>query len=285
MLENAEIIETKTWNELDVASKSTLLEMYIEYLGFNRIDLTLERQYSFLKKRAELDYVSNDKNLRQLSTPPEEGHRSSNLKLAVGRHSALGDFAEIGIKPAYHGFMDNDQGFFPNGEIDILNLKVRVYENNQVIMEELTLLSLQSLIPFDRMSKSCSWKFKLGIENAKNDGCPTCSVSSVRFGYGVSLQAGEVLLTLLPEAFYSNSEVFEENYQAGLGLDTGFTYVYRNHSKVHVSHFFGRTQTEENISKSQVRFRRSLGTNIDIRLKYTRWNKTYEGAIGFSWFF
>jgi hypothetical protein len=287
VLDNPKTLDSNIWYSLDKRQKAIVLESYIEYLGLGRLNLNLKRQLPYLKKRAALDYKSEYTDLDQLSTPPDEGSDSSAIRMSYGKHDILDSYSELSIQASYHSFMDNDNGFFPDSEIELLKLRIRNYKDQESTLEELTIISMFSLLPYDSISQPISKKMKIGIERYPEQDCLNCMMGYFRYGYGITTKWGNMLFYFLPELAINHGSKFQDNYQAGIGIDTGIAYSFDYNTKIHLNlnqdayHWGEKKETR----KVLFQFRQNFSTNSDMHINLIQMNEIKDYGIGFSYFF
>ncbi|HSC82595.1 MAG TPA: DUF4105 domain-containing protein, partial [Pseudomonas sp.] len=88
---------------------------------------------------------------------PEDGHESRTWQLGAGSRDDRA-FAEYGLRMAYHDLNDNAYGFPLGAQIEILQLKLRQYENNHWQVQQLDLANIRSLTPRGQLLKPWSWQ-------------------------------------------------------------------------------------------------------------------------------
>ncbi len=157
---------------------------------------------------------------------PETGHESRTWQLGAGSRDGEA-FAEYGLRMAYHDLNDNGAGFPIGAQIEILDLRVRQYEDEHWQLQRLDLASIRSLTPRNRLLQPLSWQVSTGLERvAGRDGKQTL-VRQLNGGAGGSWALGDDLLGFaLATTRLENNPDFAGFIAPALGFDTGL--LWRN---------------------------------------------------------
>lgn len=152
---------------------------------------------------------------------PEEGHESRTWQLGLGSRDDRA-FAEYGLRMAYHDLNDNLDGFPLGAQIEILQLKLRQYENNHWQLQRLDLATIRSLTPRGELLKPWSWQVAGGLERVLGEDGDERLVSHLNGGVGGSWQLGENTLGFaLATARIEHNEDFAPFIASAAGFDTG----------------------------------------------------------------
>lgn len=157
---------------------------------------------------------------------PEEGHESRTWQLAGGSRDDRA-FAEYGLRMAYHDLSDNLDGFPLGAQIEILQLKLRQYENNHWQLQRLDLANIRSLTPRNALLQPLSWQIGGGLERVLGEAGDTPLVGHISGGGGYSWQLNEDLLGFtLGTARLEYNEDFAAVVSPALGFNSGL--LWRN---------------------------------------------------------
>ncbi len=131
----------------------------------------------------------------EIPTPPlpEDGHESRTWQLALGSLDGR-DFAEYGLRMAYHDLNDNLDGFPLGAQIELGKLRVRQYEGNHWQLQELGLISIRSLTPRHALLKPWSWQVETGLERVAGKDGRQRLVGHLNGGGGFSWRLNDELL-------------------------------------------------------------------------------------------
>ncbi len=157
---------------------------------------------------------------------PEDGHQSRTWQLGAGTREDRA-FAEYGLRMAYHDLNDNAYGFPLGAQIEILQLKVRQYENNDWQVQRLDLATIRSLTPRNDLLQPWSWQVTGGLERVLGKHDDEVLVSHVNGGAGGTWQlADEMLGFALSTVRVEHNNDFAEFISPAAGFNTGL--LWRN---------------------------------------------------------
>ncbi|MEG0968215.1 MAG: DUF4105 domain-containing protein [Pseudomonas sp.] len=157
---------------------------------------------------------------------PEDGHQSRTWQLGAGTREDRA-FAEYGLRMAYHDLNDNAYGFPLGAQIEILQLKVRQYENNDWQVQRLDLATIRSLTPRSDLLQPWSWQVTGGLERVLGKHDDEVLVSHVNGGAGGTWQlADEMLGFALGTVRVEHNNDFAEFIAPAAGFNTGL--LWRN---------------------------------------------------------
>ncbi len=152
---------------------------------------------------------------------PEEGHESRTWQLGAGTREDRA-FAEYGLRMAYHDLNDNLSGFPLGAQIEILQLKLRQYEDNHWQLQRLDLATIRSLTPRGELLKPLSWQVAGGLERVLGEDGDERLVSHLNGGVGGSWQLDEDALGFaLATARIEHNEDFAPFVATAAGFNTG----------------------------------------------------------------
>ncbi len=152
---------------------------------------------------------------------PEEGHESRTWQLGAGTREDRA-FAEYGLRMAYHDLNDNLSGFPLGAQIEILQLKLRQYEDNHWQLQRLDLATIRSLTPRGDLLKPLSWQVAGGLERVLGEDGDERLVSHLNGGVGGSWQLGDDALGFaLATARIEHNEDFAPFIATAAGFNTG----------------------------------------------------------------
>ncbi|MCY1527289.1 hypothetical protein D9M68_623510 [compost metagenome] len=152
---------------------------------------------------------------------PEEGHESRTWQLGAGTREDRA-FAEYGLRMAYHDLNDNLSGFPLGAQIEILQLKLRQYEDNHWQLQRLDFATIRSLTPRGELLKPLSWQVAGGLERVLGEDGDERLVSHLNGGVGGSWNLGEDALGFaLATARIEHNEDFAPFVASAAGFNTG----------------------------------------------------------------
>lgn len=124
-----------------------------------------QKSFSLLSARNLLEGKSS---LNPAPTPAkrdDEGHTSERAGISFGRLSN-NNFTEIDIRPAYHDLTDPALGYPIGSELLFSQAKVRIYEDEDIELDEYTLIGIKSIKSRNEFFKPTSWS--VGIDATRD---------------------------------------------------------------------------------------------------------------------
>ncbi|MFQ5950114.1 MAG: DUF4105 domain-containing protein, partial [Nitrospiria bacterium] len=116
-------------------------------------------QEELLSARSALRVRTEGVKIKPKTAAPEKGHRTLRVGVGAGLRGDDESFEELAVRAAYHDLLDDETGYIPDSQIEIMNIRVR-YDNkaDKVSLNRLTLASIISLFPLDPLFRKPSWK-------------------------------------------------------------------------------------------------------------------------------
>jgi hypothetical protein len=151
---------------------------------------------------------------------PEGGHDSLRLSIGAGIEDHKG-FQNIAFRPAYHEWLDPDDGYVEGSIIEFMGITLRRWNTPERIqLQRVDLLRIESLAPRDRFIKPISWKVHTGIEREPvRDERHTSAFLSTGGGGTWRLPTGGLAYTLLETDVRVGD--YSPEWAAGFGARTG----------------------------------------------------------------
>jgi len=219
---------------------------------------------------------------------PDEGHESARISVAAGYRDDR-PFLELRFRPALHDLLDPQGGYTRGAQIQFLDTAVRVFpESGQVRLQELVLLDLLSLVPWDGFFRPIAFSFDTGLrtrlfpDGGGSDLDPE-PVWRTRGGAGLAFDIGEQVLAYgMVEATGDLGSALEHDVAIGIGGRAGLTVGvpsdrWRAHAFARVSRFvLGDTTTALRAGLEQ---RLSLTSRTALELE-----GSYNRDFGRDWF-
>ena len=142
-----------------------------------------------LERRAEEAAASEDFSFAPpFRRMPQLGHASRRFALGSGRSTDEGYFHTLKMRLALHDIGDPARGFPETAQVEFLPTTLRYYvETPKVTLEDISLVTLLSLSPWDRFRKPLSWSASFGATRIRDRGCASCLAGQVSVGAGVSV--------------------------------------------------------------------------------------------------
>jgi len=252
--------------------KMYILEAAIELLEYfftkNKIDKKyyLEKFHRLTKARATLGIGQRI----EIDTPvnPIHSHRAvrTSLGYSYREEQSLG---LIGLRPAYHSLEDIQYGLLRGTQIEFMDLMFN-YKNNQLDIENITLLSIASIAQRSAFFKNFSWRTNFSWDREYLDS-EVHFQGSIGAGYSWGNDLGYIYFLLDPLFHYKKKIVPAINGSIGLMIDK---YNYMN-TNIEVSQRWYEKNDKQVFINLVQSFR--VLENFQVKFKYMykkRWINT-----------
>lgn len=223
---------------------------------------------------------------------PDQGHLSNRFSFGGGVREN-DSFVEMGIRPAYHGLMDNDSGYVEGSQIIFTGVGLRYYfESERLKLQNVDLIDIVSISPRGDFFQPVSWKVRTGLgQKLGEDGID-------HLVYDLTAGAGLTWEIPLLGLFYVMGETegdlggrSEKRWAVGAGGSAGVLCDLERRWKVHafgrdIYYAFGDSHNSLELS-FQASF--AYGTNGSLSAGVS-WRKSYsvhdtEGTLSWNIFF
>ncbi len=237
------------------------------------------------------------KNAPHLSHPPRRfglGYKTQNFN-DVYKQGGL----NLKYKLGFHDILDSNRGFNPHLGLNYLDTSILLNErqsltdsskDNEIILNYLHILSVESFTPINKLESKFSWRFKMGLDSEQYLKDWTKTVGFINFDSGVSKSLFKDDSWLL-YFFVSNTlEVngrFKNKARYGVAPLFGFKYNMRQDTNLvfetkplFVTDF---SNAFENIIQTSVRFQNyfeSLSSSISLDADYLKSKDLESTSLG-----
>lgn len=150
-----------------------------------------ELQQTLLERRARILVQSEEFSIEPpLRLTPHRVHPSRRLRLGSGWGPQRGAYHQLGFRLALHDLADPARGFPESAQIEFMPTTLRYFaEAPQLWLEELDLVRIFSLSPWNRFELPMSWTVRAGWERLYDAGCAGCLATTGEVGGGLTLSA------------------------------------------------------------------------------------------------
>lgn len=221
-------LESGRLSELPENRGALVLAVASEYLAILINQDALDRKMSsqlthrLLTERARLSIPVAFDDVPEPLASPDLGHRGHRLLLGGG-YTEDERFYSFGYRNNYHSLLDPLPGFEKGAEIEFFNLEARLYEELNIELEHLRILTVTSLTPMNEFFRPVSWHVSLGAERKLLDTSRPL-VYSLEVERGLTFEMGDFLLSAMADASFDVSHVFNDRYGLGIGLHSRLVY-------------------------------------------------------------
>jgi hypothetical protein len=299
LVKDPEVVHDQEYLDLRVPDKALILDAYLDYAQYRNmrdertaavIDPVTRRM---LVERSQLNYRATDHpETVYFSSPPELGHGSARIGASVGRN-AHESFEEISMRPAFHDLLASDTGYGRGSQILFLDGTVRRYnDSGETKIDNLKLIDLASLTPYDSLLSRNSWTASVGIDTIRdlNLDCRYCNSFKGDYGFGRAYSRGfssPGLAYALINVELELSPRLDHDYRFGGGPTLGLLYDLTSDWRIQITGSyldfpFGQ---RSHYAKTSVAQRYSLSQNLDVRAYWNRVGGNNEGWIGINYYF
>jgi len=258
-------------------------------------DETASRARAILVARSRVDVQgSSFPAVPAPRVPPHEGHASARFALRAGYEDQRA-FVDLRARPSLHDWLDPQGGYTRGAGVQFLDTTLRWYpEQEQVRLQELVALGLQSLTTWDPLFQPLSWRFDTGIrtrlqpEAGQSDLDPE-AVWRTHGGVGLAFALPrDATLYGFAEATLDAGPTLARDYALGPGAALGLLVGsendrWRAHAYAQVTRFALGDRTTW--LRAGVEQRLTLGprTALELDTAFERDFGTSWGRVGLSW--
>ncbi len=122
------------------------------------------RLFTTLKARAALGKQAATP-LPATPTRPDHGHRSTRVAVGGGGDNHDQSFATLSLRPALHDLLDPPAGYLSTAQVAMGEVDLRWREGDGVELQQLDVLSLTALNPWESLFRRWSWAVVIGAES------------------------------------------------------------------------------------------------------------------------
>ncbi len=303
--ENPKEKNSSDYNQLPPERRASVIDASIDFIQYKEAANSDEHEKSKLHNllilRSQLP-IHNQTVAPTTPLPkdsPDQGHDPVRLEILGGRFEIEKDFIEpvndsfleFSIQPGYHDLLSPEAGQAPLSQLNFLKLRGYFYpETGASNLESFTLIDIISLQPVDAFIKQPSWKFKVGWQRNRDDGCADCTPLVLNPGVGLTLQSNfyrrEVYFTFL-EANLEIDHEFDSDHRAGIGATAGLLFDATKDWRIAL--IANRTQytggQRSYVTSIELRQRYSLTGSTDITLNLKNVEDYRESKLGVVFYF
>ena len=259
-IELEEIVNDET---VPLQQKQYILEASTEFLeySFSKSDMDKEEYidlfHNLSKERAALGKGEK----LHIKTPPDpiESHRAIRVSAGVGSRDgeAIGF---LSFRPAYHDIEDANYGFMRGTQIEFLNFELS-YSEDEVELEEATIISIVSLAPRSEFFDSLSLRAKIGWDRNYLDS-ETNFIGTIGAGYSWGNELAYAYIMIDPLFYIADGFTAAVGGSVGLVIDK-YDFMSTN---IEVTRRYYDTGDEQNLAEVTQSFR--LSQNFQLKFKY-----------------
>lgn len=276
-------VDTKDFNQLTTEEQKTVIDIAFKYLRYESTgkerDPTIAK-HSFKLLQQMNSYPADIKTIDKVPEPypPEEGHRSKRVSVAVGERLENA-YAEFGFKMSFHDLEDNIRGFLQGAQINIGSIKLRAEDNVGLRLYQLDFVDIFSLTPRNDFFDPLSWKIYTGFERQLTSG-------KDQLVYHVTGGAGGTWKIIKDHQFYALAiarleinKQLKNTFEPAIGFTSGFLSHF-DHTTAHLQ--FSGEQFEDDIYRLRIQYIQNIVLETNHSLKLTAKYQWQEDDTEFS---
>lgn len=191
---------------------------YLEYLSkkiyIDKNEYT-KRFISILKARSKIKYISN----YQYKTPynPVNSHNSKRISFTLG-HDDI-NYVKMGLRLSYHTLIDPIEGYKVGSSLAFGNFEA-IFKNNELKVNRIGLVEIESLTKRDEFFKPVSWKVFAGFYR-KNIHNKNKLVFEINPGGGFTYEIKKALVYAMINTDINLNSDYNKGYSFGVGIESG----------------------------------------------------------------
>lgn len=228
-----------TFTTLDPASQARVLDAALDLVDLAHPELLLDeadspartRKYELSMRRATIDRESPELHLTAPEgAAPHLAHGTRRVSIGSGYASGSGAFFEARARLALHDTLDPSDGMPALASLEVGEVTLRAYpgpaQAPRLEVERLTVVRVEKLAPLGTLEGGASYRFFLGGDRVRDDGCAGCFVARVEGGGGVAGALGRSIVVfaranLTLDAAQGLDGIDGRGFRVGLGPSGG----------------------------------------------------------------
>jgi hypothetical protein len=271
-------------------------DLYLQYISRQvDADFAQPQLRQLLAERSQIDVEKQRQEPERPKMQPVEGHHARNLSVNVGEVQGQ-KFIELGHRQAYHDLIDPQSGYRLGTQLLFLNGNIQ-YRDDQLKLEHLDLLTVNSYNPIQPFKSPITWGFNLGWKqealdqgNFSNDQQHGVMNLNMQVGYSLADYDRRHLCYAQMQSHFQGGHSLDKGWRVGVGPTVGCMNIWTDkiNSVVQIELPYWEDQSQWNLRVgSQLQY--SLNPNNALRVSWDfeqqdhkDWNKV---GLGYVWFF
>ncbi|HZJ93373.1 MAG TPA: DUF4105 domain-containing protein [Thiopseudomonas sp.] len=292
------------FSEHEQAQTLELAYAYARYLAVKKKQATPElrkRTINLLSARAKLPVSSVFDDVPVPAYRDDQGHLSQRLQFKAGstfsdersgsRSNRLG-FVDLNYRAAFHEVMDLPQGFVPGSQIQMGNLKLRLWDGGAVRLQQFQIVDILSLSHQTHLQQPTAWSVSGGLDRFIGADAELFGYVNAGFGKAWLTSAGRFYGLAQAQLLADNQ--FHRGAQLSFGPRVGWLWqgdriqaqLESNWQGLSVIDKTRRTEVSANLGWR-------LSTNLQLKLEaksqhfklHQDTSKQHEVGVGINWYY
>ena len=271
-------------------------DLYLQYISRQvDADFAQPQLRQLLAERSQIDVEKQRQEPERPKKQPVEGHHARNLSVNVGELQGQ-KFIELGHRQAYHDLIDPQGGYRLGTQLLFLDGNIQ-YRDDQLKLEHLDLLTVNSYNPIQPFKSPITWGFNLGWKqealdqgNFSDDQQHGVMNLNMQVGYSLADYDRRHLCYAQMQSHFQGGRSLDKGWRVGLGPTVGCMNKWTDNinSVVQIELPYWEDESQWNLRVgSQLQY--SLNSNNALRLNWDfeqqdhkDWSKV---GLGYVWFF
>ena len=271
-------------------------DLYLQYISRQvDADFAQPQLRQLLAERSQIDVEKQRQEPERPKKQPVEGHHARNLSVNVGELQGQ-KFIELGHRQAYHDLIDPQGGYRLGTQLLFLDGNIQ-YRDDQLKLEHLDLLTVNSYNPIQPFKSPITWGFNLGWKqealdqgNFSDDQQHGVMNLNMQVGYSLADYDRRHLCYAQMQSHFQGGRSLDKGWRVGVGPTVGCMNIWTDtiNSVVQIELPYWEDQSQWNLRVGS-QFQYSLNSNNALRLNWDfeqqdhkDWSKV---GLGYVWFF
>ncbi|MFW2034236.1 DUF4105 domain-containing protein [Acinetobacter junii] len=271
-------------------------DLYLQYISRQvDADFAQPQLRQLLAERSQIDVEKQRQEPERPKKQPVEGHHARNLSVNVGELQGQ-KFIELGHRQAYHDLIDPQGGYRLGTQLLFLDGNIQ-YRDDQLKLEHLDLLTVNSYNPIQPFKSPITWGFNLGWKQAaldqgnfSDDQQHGVMNLNMQVGYSLADYDRRHLCYAQMQSHIQGGRSLDKGWRVGVGPTVGCMNIWTDtiNSVVQIELPYWEDQSQWNLRVGS-QFQYSLNSNNALRLNWNfeqqdhkDWSKV---GLGYVWFF
>ena len=271
-------------------------DLYLQYISRQvDADFAQPQLRQLLAERSQIDVEKQRQEPEHPKKQPVEGHHARNLSVNVGELQGQ-KFIELGHRQAYHDLIDPQGGYRLGTQLLFLDGNIQ-YRDDQLKLEHLDLLTVNSYNPIQPFKSPITWGFNLVWKqealdqgNFSDDQQHGVMNLNMQVGYSLADYDRRHLCYAQMQSHFQGGRSLDKGWRVGLGPTVGCMNKWTDNinSVVQIELPYWADQSQWNLRVGS-QFQYSLNSNNALRLNWDfeqqdrkDWSKV---GLGYVWFF
>ncbi len=155
----------------------------------------------------------------------DQGHKTQRIQISSGKTQQQ-EFKQLGFRMTYHDLLDPVAGFLPGAQIQMGNISVRQYQNDELKVQDFNVIDITSLSTRNNFIKPAAWRVSGAFKRLP--GLQNISYWTLNGGRGVAYELLNGITYGLIEGELATGSELDKEYRLAAGVKLGWLYQKNN---------------------------------------------------------